>query len=331
MCACGSPDKYAETFLKEYEVLSGTMLLLNKYNISYEMTIIGRVKVLLSSIANFLYQMSEKHTIVNAPSEGTINELFEAYNSLLLQLCSRDKIVFPVHAVYRLAARNDKSPLLIKKLTKLMCAKRNISNSEENIEMLRCWLLKVFILIDIDDDMLNNIFDLLEGSREILIPIYKMIAYYIVASDCYILNNHCKTLIKRLIATFGIYTVNKNYDPLSVENINKSYNENIQSDFTRYLVIIKLLVKFGYECTAGIESSYIRMVNAQTISLINNYAYGRNTHAYKVYKILSQIPREKLLYCDIIFLDIMTHILYVPGGQGAQNAAKDFQQHIEDC
>jgi hypothetical protein len=59
---------------------------------------------------------------------------------------------------------------------------------------------------------------------------------------------------------------------------------------------------------------------------IYQYVFGKNNHAYKIYKHLVIQPLSKLTSYDKEFITIINSMLYTPGSPGAIESTTDFKR-----
>jgi hypothetical protein len=185
--------------------------------------------------------------------------------------------------------------------------------STQNKKLLAHWLTTTLALEDISDEVVNNIYDKHCTASP---KISKLLIVYAL-TDC---NNINSNYVRRALNNLAAEKINNiKHHVISDTSYRNSY--------TYYLIILKALAKYGYNilCTDS-ENCYIRLCGMFAMGLINDHIGGKNRRAYKVYKLLNKIPQSELMRQDADFVAVMNHHLYAPDGQGAQNAALEFNE-----
>jgi hypothetical protein len=186
--------------------------------------------------------------------------------------------------------------------------------------VVKYWLLKVLVLVDLDDEQINKLFIemSIHGSK-----IRKILLMYVV--------NGCNNITKKVASTIVnqfIYLIKYKFRILY-----KNSNHNNPYVYYKYFIIIlKLLVLYGYNVLdEEYTSAYDKLWSFYALQTINDFICGKNHRAYKIYKLLHKIPEDTLWPHHVLFISIMNHHLYAPDGQGAQNAAEEFTELASDA
>ncbi len=286
------------------------------------------MSVLLNNVADLMYKISRLRNINEY--NGIFTELQTIYMTLINYLCNNNtQDVLIISALYYICKKMDSGRHyeLLGAYTLNLC-NRVVMFKNSEMDLLSYLIFRVFLLVDVNKSMINIMFGILRcvpvdqnGGK-----IYMMYASYILSSGYKISPRNFDYLLNSLFTLVESHIINRTFTGITSKKLRELYDPMLRNIYKYYIIIIKLLANYGYNNIRERQGRYINICQNISMFLIRDYAYGDNNRAYKIYKLLSMVPRETLMPHDDAFMIVMEQFLYAPGGQGALSAAEDFHE-----